>query len=154
MDALITTIFAGVVVAVIGAFAAYYLGGRRERQKQLYEERSDLRERRVEALNEIRSRAESVVTGLKDLAERLAKHHAKIPQGMTGFRAWYDYLNEYEGLAQQRDAVAKQLASLRDYYGKQAPYLDTTSHNLFAAFDQEFERRFAPIERNLYSDDR
>jgi uncharacterized protein (DUF2062 family) len=41
MDGLIAAIFAGVVVAVIGTFAAYYIiGTRRERQKRKAEQSS------------------------------------------------------------------------------------------------------------------
>jgi membrane protein DedA with SNARE-associated domain len=34
MDGIVTTILAGVIVALIGAYAAYYFGGLRERHKQ------------------------------------------------------------------------------------------------------------------------
>jgi chromosome segregation ATPase len=170
MNALITTILAGVVVAVIGAFAAYYFGGRRERQRQLYEVRRDeekqredeekqrkarqdeLREHRTEALAEIRTRSQSVVKELKSLAETLARHHEEMPGGMTTMRNWEDFFNEYERLAQQRDAISKEIAALRVYYEKQTPYLETTTRNLFASFDREFERRYSPLSRNLYDE--
>jgi H+/gluconate symporter-like permease len=76
MDALITTILAGAAVAVIGAFAAYYFGGRREAQKQVYEERRDeekqrearqdeLRKHSAEALAQIQAQASVVVEDVK-----------------------------------------------------------------------------------------
>jgi DNA repair exonuclease SbcCD ATPase subunit len=161
-DALITTILA-VVVAVIGAFAAYYFGGRRERQKQVYEERRDeekqreaeqdeLRERRAEALTEMRTRSLSVVKELKSLVERLTRLRAKMPERTALMSTWKNYFNEYERLTQQRDAIAKEMASLRAYYEKQTPYLETTTRNLFTSFDREFERRYTPLSRNLFSD--
>src|SRR5215210_4536060 len=114
MDALITTILAGAVVALIGAFAAYYFGGRRERQKQVYEERSDLRERRIEVLSEIQVRAYSVTESLGRLAERVAELRGKIPNhANTTYQSWEKFFSEYEELAQQRDAVLSDIESLR-----------------------------------------
>jgi hypothetical protein len=127
MDALITTIVAGVVVAVIGAFAAYYFGGRQEHYKQVYAKRRDeekqpeakqneLRKRRTEALAEIRSRAYSVVEDLKGLVERIASLHARLPGRYTRQRSWKAYVDEYARLAQQRDNIVKEMESLRAYY--------------------------------------
>ena len=165
MDALITTILAGVVVAVVGAFAAYYFGGRRERQKQAYEARRDeerqreakqdeLRERRIEALAEIQGRADSVVVDLKNLAESIVRlHEEEMPKGIARHAIWKEYFDKYARLAQQRDAIAKEMGSLRAYYDKQIPYLETTSCTLFTSFDREFKKRYMPLSRNLYDEE-
>ena len=55
MDGAITTIVAGVVVAVVGAIVAFYLGGLREKQKREYEKRKE-EQRRQEERQKERSR--------------------------------------------------------------------------------------------------
>src|SRR5215204_4259662 len=125
MDALITTILAGVVVAVIGAFAAYYFGGRRERQKQVYEERRDvekqreakqdvLRERGGKALAKTQTQASVVVEDVKSWAANAARLPENMPK--TEF-FWVDktprwvrqLLPKYAEVVQQRDSIAAQM---------------------------------------------
>jgi hypothetical protein len=68
MDAFITTVLAGIIVAVVGAIVAYYFGGVREKRKQEYdrqkeeqirqeERQKDQNKRRIEAVDGLRSRA-------------------------------------------------------------------------------------------------
>jgi hypothetical protein len=71
MDGSIVPIIAGVVAAVIGAFAAYNLTGRRERQKQIYEKRREEIKRRIEAVEELRSRAYSVTEAFNSWLRRM-----------------------------------------------------------------------------------
>jgi len=56
MDALITTILAGVVVAVCGAFATYYFGSWRESNRQVYEEHRDEERQREAKQDKLRER--------------------------------------------------------------------------------------------------
>jgi hypothetical protein len=56
MDGLVTAILSGIIVALVGAIAAYYFGVRQERLKQAYQQQRDEREDKEEAqrqLNEI-----------------------------------------------------------------------------------------------------
>jgi len=148
MDALTTTILSGVVVAVIGAFATAYFAVRRERRAK----QAALRERRVEALAEIQSRAYSVFVDLKGLTESIVRlREEKMPEGTAKASTWLTFFDAYAGLAQQRDDIAKEMQSLRAYYEMQTSYLETTSRNLFPSFDREFEQRYMPLSRHLYS---
>jgi vacuolar-type H+-ATPase subunit I/STV1 len=176
MDGLLATILGGLVVTVIGAILAFYFGSVRERQKQEYERQQEeqrrleerqeaeqsreaerqeeLNERRTEALVEMRSRVGSVAEGLRSLAESLVGFRARMPSVVSTLTDWKWYHDEYKELAQQRDALGNEMASLRAYYEKRAASLETTTttHDLFASFDREFERRYTPLSRHLYTD--
>jgi hypothetical protein len=163
MDGLLTTIIAGVVVTVIGGIVAFYFGGVREKQRQREERQREeqdrqrknqreLGERRLEALDEIQSRAESGVEDLRHLAERVSRLGEEIPDGMATFRTWALFFDKYEELAQQSASISSEMASLRAYYQKQALYFESTTRAVFESFDKEFEERYRFLSRNLYTE--
>jgi small-conductance mechanosensitive channel len=99
MDAFLTTVVGGVIVAIVGAIAAFYFGGLRERQRLAHEryledqrrleeresqleereqeeqerlrkEQEKVSERRTQAINEILARAHKVVADVRALGNR------------------------------------------------------------------------------------
>jgi hypothetical protein len=71
MDALSTTILAGVIVAVVAAILAFIFNRIQEHRKQ----QRDLNERRAQAILEIRNRAASAGEALKGWAKRAGELH-------------------------------------------------------------------------------
>ena len=76
MDALITTILAGVVLAVIGAFAAYYFGVRQERLKQAYDREKEAHRRQEE------KRRKRQVQEAQEVVEAIQKMRFMESQGV------------------------------------------------------------------------
>jgi hypothetical protein len=168
MDALLTTIVAGAVVALIGAIAAYYFGGLRESQKQEYKSRSEeqereeeLNRRRVEALARIQAQASVIVEDVSSWAENVGGLPESLPEvRLWGLQFWNPdgrllskkvrrLLLKYSQVAQQRDAIATKMESLRLYYREQRPSLPTTARNLIESFEADFNKRYNPLSSRL-----
>jgi hypothetical protein len=71
MDAFLTTVVAGVIVAVVGAIAAFYFGGAREKQKREYERQKEEQRQQEERQKEQQRRQEELQ---KEQNERRAKY--------------------------------------------------------------------------------
>jgi hypothetical protein len=148
MNGLITTILAGVIVALIGAYAAYYFGGLRERQKQEEETQKEINERRADAVAELRSRASSVGEALKSWANTWARIPEKIPR-VDEPMDWARFFRECVALLPQEDLLLNSISSLREFYRRQSPYLEPKQRRLYESFDKDFDRRYTTLSKYL-----
>jgi|SRR5215208_5444617 len=171
MDGLITTIAAGAVVTVIGAILAFYFGGVREREKQLYENQreqqkqldekeEELKERRTEALLELQARGSAIVQDVRSAAEKAVSLHETLERFPSKWSKWrfsrQDYpqlvretMQKYAEIMGQRESIAAGMDSLRNYYQTWTPYLSAKERNLFKSFDNDFQRRYTPLFASL-----
>jgi hypothetical protein len=154
MDAVLPSVVAGVIVAVVSAFAAYYFGGVREKQKQKYErqqeeqrrqeeQEEELNKRRGEILIEIKSRASVIVEHTRSLAEI----YLSLAFILRFYRPTLRFEMSVEKCAeieQLRDSLASERHLLRKFYERQTPYLTPTQRELYEAFDKDFDRRYTP----------
>jgi hypothetical protein len=158
MDGFLTTVVAGVIVAIVGGIVAYYFGKRQQRQTQAYEkereEREQLEERQkeqqkqgAEVFGEIQKRMNSILDGLTEYLRRAEMLHARLPSGTFWENAvwapwrvyddWKPFLLEVEALFTRSNEIDKAMASLRDYYHAHESFLKPTTRSLFASFDEE-----------------
>jgi DNA repair exonuclease SbcCD ATPase subunit len=148
LDGIVTTILAGVIVALIGAYAAYYFGGLRERHKQEEEAQKELSERRADAVAELRSRASSVGEALKSWANKWARIPEKIPRAGPS-KNWAQYGSLFLALHQQEDSLLNSMSSLREFYQRQSPYLEAKHRRLYESFDKDFDSRYTTLSKHL-----
>jgi len=147
MNALITTIIAGAVVAVIGAFAAYYFGGQREIQKQVYEARREeqrgLNRQRVEAFDEIRTRVSSGTQAIIDWCKIVMRVPIASPSenDVESFRApekvWRPYFERVQAVTEKADELENELEHLRSYYQANEEYLKPSTRSRLDAFEDQ-----------------
>jgi hypothetical protein len=174
MDGLITTIVAGVVVTVIGAIVAFYFGGVREREKQLYENQreqqkqlvereEELKKHRTEALHELQARGSVIVQDVRRTAENAVSLHETLERFPPNWSKWRfsrlsgqdpaqlvsETMQKYAEIMRQRESISAAMDSLRHYYQTQAPYLSAKERNLFEAFDHDLQRRYTPLFASL-----
>jgi hypothetical protein len=159
VDRFLTTVVAGVIVAIIGAIIAYYFGGVREKQKQTYEmqkeqkrEREEKRKednaRRAEALTEIRNQALPLGEALKGWANSVARLPKKIPTTAKN-EDWLRFGREVTTLLHQRDSASNNMSDLKSYYWAQKPYLEAKQRSLVEPFATEFDGRYTALSKYL-----
>jgi len=159
MDALITTILAGVVVAAIGALAAYYFGGLRERQTQTYEEHRDeqkrqearqdeLNKERAKALDEMRTQCRLVIEAYEQWTARAANlEHISSPK-IPIFSTW-ELPREVQESVGQGDAVLQEMKVQDGLYQAHKPRLETRTRGVFESFHKEFNERHTLLQSRL-----
>ena len=165
MNGLIASIITGVVVTVIGAFAAYYFGVRQERLRQAYEREKEARTRqeekqreeqnqreeqqrelnkqRAEAFNELQARVYSIMGSLIDFCETVVLLRTKAPtkdaiklySGVE--KAWRPYFEHMLTMVVKASELMNELTSLQDYYQAHESYLRPSTRELFHSFDNE-----------------
>ena len=161
MDGLLVTFLPGVVVAVIGAFAAYYFAVRHERLKQAYEREKDeqrrqeerqaeLNKQRAKVFAEIRIRANSIMDALSVWVRRAETlPNLKPPEEeeelLPAEVAWKPYFQEFDWLSTRAFEFENEMSSLRGYYHDHEASLEPTTHSLFRSFDEEICMRFTSV---------
>jgi len=154
MNGLLGTILAGVVVAVIGAFAAYYFGVRQERLKHAYEkqreeqrrqeeEERELNKERSEVFDEIQPRALSVMQSFIDWCKSvevlptIKPTEADVKFYEAPERAWRSYFEHMQAVWEKANELENEIASLQGYYQSNESYLKPSTRTLFRSFDDE-----------------
>jgi hypothetical protein len=166
MDGFLTTILAGIIVALVGGIVAFYFGGVRERQKQRYEQQRDaqnrqeerekaLDERRIQALDATRTRVRSIGEEFMRWSES-ASHNLELPSLPDDEKGAEEALAAFSGqlqeLREQGEKLRNEMSSLWDFYVIEKPYLEDYSRNIVETFTEEFERRHTPVLEALLSD--
>jgi Sec-independent protein translocase protein TatA len=179
MDGLVAGIISGVVVTVVGAIVAFYLGGvrehqkqqqerqreeqkqqeerQREEQKQQEERQEDLNKQRAEALRGIWVQAFEVTEEVKSWAENASSLDPEnVP--IVGFfgRDQTAKLNrqveafyKYAEIAQKRDSISHKITSLRRYYWEKEPILSISQRKAFESFNNEIDERYSPLSAQI-----
>jgi hypothetical protein len=175
VDTFLTTVEAGFIVAVVGAIAAFYLGGVRERHKRIIarqgEEQRRLEEWRREEQGRIearKEREEAREQGLIDRrAEALDDIRVQALYFANAFRTWTDKAANLEippkdeveqavgfskGLAdliQQADEVRTRLAYLSGHYDAHSPILEVKSRNIVELIERQGVERHSFLSNQL-----
>jgi hypothetical protein len=179
VDTFLTTVEAGFVVAVVGAIAAFYLGGVRERHKRIIamqgEEQRRLEEwrrgeqGRIEARKKReQQREQERKQGLIDRrAEALDDIRVQALYFANAFRTWTDKAANLEippkdedeqavgfskGLAdliQQADEVRTRLAFLSGHYDAHSSILEEKSRNIVESFEKQGVERHSFLSNQL-----
>lgn len=175
MDGFLATVMTGIIGALVGAIAAYYLGGVREKQKRilesqrhdqerLEEERQKQYERRNEALDELRGQAYSVSEAMKAWAREIKNAGSSekgegVESSVTIMGNISEALNapiifrdniesDLKALSyfeQTGVEIEKRMASLRGRYHVHKPYLGVKANKIFNSFEVAFEERHHQI---------
>jgi hypothetical protein len=160
VDTYLTTVVAGVVVAVVGAIAAFYLGGVREKHKRILtkqaEEQRRLEEWRREEQGRTKERKHREQQREEERKQRIIDRRAEALDDIrvqalyfgNAFRTWTgkpanleippkDEVEQAVGfskgladLIQQADAVSTRLAILKGHYNAHSPILEERSRNI------------------------
>lgn len=179
MDTFLTTVVAGVVVAVVGAIAAFYLGGVREKQKRILarqgEEQRRLEEWRRGEQDRIEERKEREQQREEERKQRIIDRRAEALDDIrvqalyfaNAFRTWTDKAANLEippkdeveqavgfskGLAdliQQADEVSTRLAFLSGHYNAHSPILEEKSRNIVESFEKQGVERHFFLSNQL-----
>jgi hypothetical protein len=150
MDAFITTVLAGIIVAVVGAIVAYYFGGVREKRKQEYdrqkeeqirqeERQKDQNKRRIEAVDGLRSRAYTVTTSFWSWFNRTFAEEEDVPFSVAKNPQNGDSVEStvkrFPTLIREgKEDLEPQMTALWHYYAEKKPYLDPQTIELFEPF--------------------
>jgi hypothetical protein len=179
VDTFLTTVVAGVVVAVVGVIAAFYLGGVRERHKRILarqgEERRRLEEWRREEQGRIQARKEREQQRAEEREQRIIDRRAEALEDIrvqalyfaNAFRTWTDKAANLEippkdeveqavgfskGLAdliQQADEVRTRLAFLSGHYDAHSPILEEKSRNIVELLERQGVERHSFLSNQL-----
>src|SRR5215208_2685460 len=148
MDGFLAPVIPGVVGALVGAIAAFYLGGVREKQKWIEEREQKLNERRAEALDDIRAQAYSFAQLFGDWTGGAS--NLRISPEDEGNQV-LTFLKRLEELAQQGDEVSIELASLRGHYDAHRPKLDERTRNIVESFEEQAIERHSSLLNQIRS---
>jgi type II secretory pathway pseudopilin PulG len=168
MDAFLTSVVAGVMVAVAGAIAAFYFGGVREKQKQEFErqqeqqrQQEEQNRRRAEVLTKIQAQTSGIVEAVRSWAAKAVSLDLENPpllnysvfrpnpKGEEITTRQASLLKQYKEILQQRDSISQKMSLLRHYYEEQLPSLGGEQRNLFESFDKEFYNRYGSLSSQL-----
>jgi hypothetical protein len=135
-DSFLTTVLAGIIVALVGGIVAFYLGGVRERHKRTSEQKEEVYE-------EMRKQAYSVGDALENWMFETSQCALKLPS--LDRKGRYDMdietfrkcKEQVRVVAEQAEDVSNAIRSLREYYRLKRPYLDSASQRAFEAFDKQ-----------------
>jgi hypothetical protein len=146
MDAFLTTVLAGIIVAVVGAIAAYYFGGVREKRKQEYERQKEERirqeerqkdqnRRQIEAVDGLRSRAYSAITAFTSWYRRSMVEGEDAPYDVAIQGDHFEStVKRFPKLIEEGKEVEGQIRDLRLYYAEKTPYLEPETIELIESF--------------------
>src|SRR5215211_3707884 len=147
-NSFLTTVLAGIIVALVGGIVAFYLGGVRERRKRTSEQKEEVKE-------EIRKQAYSVVDALDNWMFETAQFALKFPSPdhknryVMSASTLYICRKQLRVVVEQAEDVSNTIRSLREYCRLKRPYLDSASQRAFEAFDKQvtliYERLNVPV---------
>jgi hypothetical protein len=139
MDGLLSTVLAGIIVALIGSFAAYYFGVRQERQRRHYERQRDAEEDQEEiqkvlnrlgaaALDQMRPQILSLVGEFDAWLQALSEYKSDWADERKSLstallRRWRE---QGDNLVNRASVVSQEMPTLRLEYWKQKPSLSKT----------------------------
>jgi len=179
VDTFLTTVVAGVVVAVVGAIAAFYLGGVREKHKPILakqaEEQRRLEEWRREELGRMKERKQWEQQREEERKQRVIDRRAEALDDIrvqalyfaNAFRTWTGKAANLEvppkdeveqavgfskGLAdliQQADEVSTRLAILKGHYNAHSPILEERSRNIIEILEKQGVERHSFLSNQL-----
>lgn len=179
MDTFLTTVVAGVVVAVVGAIAAFYLGGVREKHKRILakqaEEQRRLEEWRREEQGRIKERKQREQQREEERKQRVIDRRAEALDDIrvqalyfaNAFRTWTGKAANLEippkdeveqavgfskGLAdliQQAEEVSTRLAILKGHYNAHSPILEERSPNIIELLEKQGVERHSFLSNQL-----
>jgi hypothetical protein len=144
MDTLVTTVVAGVIVALVSAVAAYYFGMRQERQKRTYERQKEEEKRREEQEREEQQRREERQREITNRSvEALNGIIERASAALSVYRAWVKKMDSFhrnfsgdlsleieplkEFARQGDEEVGAEVTSFGNYYIQQKPNLEPKS---------------------------
>ena len=146
MDGLLTTILAGIIVALVAAILGFYFNRAQERHKRQEQSQVELDERRAQVFAEITRQARSLVRDVKtyeeylesliETAERTARHYKY--NFYTALEPEIEILKVMKAFLQHTSALSNKLTSLRDYFRKERSIRDSTSQKIFQSFNEAF----------------
>jgi|SRR5215208_886383 len=174
-NSFLTTVLAGVIVALISAIAAYYFAGRQERQRQSFarqleeqrqlgEKQQSLNERRISAFDELRAQARSRCNAFIGWTERVASLElGALPESLPdkekkveAFQNLQETLAAFSGqvveLREQGNKIHSDISSLWDSYVNERPRFDSTTRSVFESFYKELEKRHTSVANALKGD--
>ena len=167
MDTFLIMVVAGCVGALVGAIAAFYLGGVREKHKRILasqgEEQRRLQEWRRKEQSRIEENKEREHQREEERNQRLIDRRAEALDDIRiqalyfahAFRTWTDraanlevppkdeleqavgFSRELAELIHQADEVSTRLALLRGHYNAHNPILEEKSRNLIESFEKQ-----------------
>ena len=179
MDTFLTMVAAGCVGALVGAIAAFYLGGVRENHKRILasqgEEQRRLQEWRRKEQGRIEESKERDHQREEERNQRLIDRRAEALDDIgiqasyfaNAFRSWTDMAANLEvqpkdevgqavgfsrGLAElihQADEVSTRLALLRGHYNAHDPILEEKSRNIIEPFEKQGMERHSSLSDQL-----
>jgi hypothetical protein len=179
VDTFLTTVVAGVVVAVVGAIAAFYLGGVREKHKRILakqaEEQRRLEEWRREEQGRIKERKQREQQREEERKQRVIDRRAEALDDIkvqasyfaNAFRTWTGKAANLEippkdeveqavgfskGLAdliQQAEEVSTRLAILKGHYNAHSPILEERSPDIIELLEKQGVERHSFLSNQL-----
>ena len=179
MDTFLTMVAAGCVGALVGAIAAFYLGGVREKHKRILasqgEEQRRLQEWRREVQGRLEERKARERQREEEREQRLIDRRAEALDDIgiqalyfaNSFRTWTDraanlevppkdeveqavgFSRELAELLQQADEVSTRLALLRGHYNAHSPILEEKSRNIIEPLERQGMKRHSSLSNQL-----
>ena len=179
MDTFLTLVLAGCVGALVGAIAAFYIGGVRENHKRILasqeEEQRRLQEWRRKEQGRIEERKEREHQREEERNQRLIDRRAEALDDIriqalyfaNAFRSWTDraanlevppkdeveqtvgFSKELAELIHQADEVSTRLALLRGHYNAHSPILEEESRNLIESLEKQGIKRHSFFSNQL-----
>jgi hypothetical protein len=179
VNTFLTMVVAGCVGVLVGAIAAFYLGGVREKQKRILarqgEEQRRLEEWRREEQGRLEERKEREHQREEEREQRLIDRRAEALDDIriqalyfaNAFRIWTDraanlevppkdeleqavgFSEELAELIHQADEVSTRLALLRGHYNAHNPILEEKSRNIIDPFEKQGMERHSLLSNQL-----
>ncbi len=179
MNTFLTMVVAGCVGALVGAIAAFYLGGVREKHKRMLasqgEEQRRLQEWRREEQGRLEERKEREHQREEEREQRLIDRRAEALDDIriqalyfaNAFRIWTDraanlevppkdeleqavgFSEELAELIHQADEVSTRLTLLRGHYNAHNPILEKKSRNIIDPFEKQGMERHSLLSNQL-----
>ncbi len=143
MNGLLASIITGIVITLIGAFAAYYFGIRQERQRRDYERRIDELEARKEKERELSKLGAEAVDVIRPQVASLAQSYTSWVEALSSLviRQWSmppaRALEKASQVEKQGAAVSNSMPALETSYRQQKPSLPYRTRDIFESFDNE-----------------
>jgi hypothetical protein len=175
VDTFLTTVVAGVVVAVVGAIAAFYLGGVREKHKRILAKQAEEQRRLEEWRREEQGRIEERKQREEERKQRVIDRRAEALDDIrvqalyfaNAFRTWtgkaanleippkdeveqaVGFSKEIADLIQQADEVSTRLAILKGHYNAHSPILEERSRNIIEVLEKQGVERHSFLSNQL-----
>jgi hypothetical protein len=175
VDTFLTTVVAGVVVAVVGAIAAFYLCGVREKHKRILAKQAEEQRRLEEWRREEQGRIEERKQREEERKQRVIDRRAEALDDIrvqalyfaNAFRTWtgkaanleippkdeveqaVGFSKEIADLIQQADEVSTRLVFLRGHYNAHSPILEEKSRNIVELIEKQGVERHSFLSNQL-----